>query len=98
MTPCLLVTSRLRRTRTAMARPRSGRMPVFEAEVPADSGRDPQHLAELMFKIGNAPPEYLSNRELEMAGRYRSRGLRSLSFPWNRLYLDVGDGRPGEGG
>jgi hypothetical protein len=54
---------------------------VFEAEVPAASGSDPQHLAEFMFKIGNAPLEYLSGQELEMAERYRSRGLRSLSLP-----------------
>jgi hypothetical protein len=52
---------------------------VFEAEVPAGLAGDPQRVADLMFEIGNAPLEYLSGRELEMAERYRFRGLRSLS-------------------
>jgi hypothetical protein len=45
---------------------------VFEAEVPAGHGSEPWMLAGLMFKAGNAPIEYLSGRDLEMAESYRS--------------------------
>lgn len=56
---------------------------VFEAEIPGGYGSDPQDFAELMFKIGNALPDYLAGLELKLAGEYQARGLRSLSLPGN---------------
>jgi hypothetical protein len=60
-------------------RPGHALVRVFEAEVPVGDGTEPQMLAELMFKVGNAPLEHLAGLEREMAESYRSRSLRSIS-------------------
>ena len=58
-------------------RPGDAIVRVFETEAP--DGQDPHITAEEMFTIGNAPEDYLSGRQLELATAYRARRLRSLS-------------------
>lgn len=57
-------------------RPGHALVRVFEAELSA--GPDPVQTAGLMARIANAPVRQLSGRELEIAGEYRSRDLRSV--------------------